>query len=114
MQKEVLNPEKKNFNEPDETQNLPNSKVKTIKIGDKTIKKQTFQPGWRWSKDWKPIVKTEWCQNFHTGVLLSGKLHILFQDGKEMNILPNDAVLIPPGHDAWVVGKEPTVLISFE
>jgi hypothetical protein len=106
--------EKKNFNNPDETKDNPNSKVETIILGNTTFQKQTFQPGWKWTKDIRPLMKTDLCPLHHKGVLLSGKMHIIVENGNELDVLPDDALIIPPRHDAWVVGNEPAVFISFE
>jgi mannose-6-phosphate isomerase-like protein (cupin superfamily) len=115
MQKIITQqPERKNFNNPDEVKNTPNSKMETIKLGNTTFMKQTFQPGWKWTKDIKPLMKTELCPLHHKGVLLSGKMHLVIENGKELDLMPDDATIIPPGHDAWVVGNEPAIFISFE
>lgn len=34
-------------------------------------------------------------------------------DGAEEEFGPGDAAVIPPGHNAWVVGNEPVVGIDF-
>ena len=34
-------------------------------------------------------------------------------DGTEEEFGPGDAALIPPGHNAWVVGNEPVIGIDF-
>jgi hypothetical protein len=33
-------------------------------------------------------------------------------DGREATVGPGDVVLIDPGHDAWVEGDEPCVLLD--
>jgi hypothetical protein len=106
--------EKKNFGHPDETKSNPYFKVETIKLGDTTFTKQTFQPGWKWSKDVKPLMKTDMCPLLHKGVLLSGKMHIVVENGNELDIMPGDAIIIPPRHDGWVVGNEPAVFYEIQ
>jgi mannose-6-phosphate isomerase-like protein (cupin superfamily) len=106
--------QKKNFQKPDETKKPPNSRVDIIKMGDMSIQKQTYQPGWRWSKDQKPIAGTNSCQMHHFGLLVSGKLHVIADDGQEMDMGPGDVVDIPPGHDGWVVGNEPATFYWFQ
>ncbi len=44
--------------------NNPNQ-VRKHTIGDMTVSKQTYQPGFQWSKDIKPIAKTNSCQIHH-------------------------------------------------
>jgi class 3 adenylate cyclase len=61
----------------------------------------------------KPIVGTPSCQNRHLGVCLSGTLHIVCDDGTELDIRAGDAYEVPPGHDAWVVGDEAVSSIEF-
>jgi hypothetical protein len=34
-------------------------------------------------------------------------------DGTEEEFGPGDAAVIPPGHNSWVVGKEPVVAVDF-
>ncbi len=72
--------------------------------------KQTYQPGWKWSKDMKQVAGTDTCQMHHMGVGISGKMHVKANDGQEMEFGPGDVVDIPPGHDAWVLGDQPVVL----
>jgi hypothetical protein len=106
--------ERKNFDNSDDTKSNPYFKVETIKLGDTTFQKQTFQPGWKWTKDVKPLMKTDLCPLYHKGVLISGKLHIVVENGDELDAVPGDAIIIPPRHDAWVVGNKPAVFINFE
>jgi hypothetical protein len=80
-----------------------------VTIGDFTLGKGTFEPGWRWSEDDKPIAGTDSCQVRHTGCI-SGRMTVRMDDGTEATVGPGDVMLIEPGHDAWVVGEEPCVL----
>ena len=105
--------QKKNFQNPDATQTPPNVRTENITIGDMTVSKQTYQPGWQWSKDIKPIAKTNSCQVHHFGVLVSGRLRVRADDGQEMDFSPDDVVDIPPGHDGWTIGNEPAIFYWF-
>jgi hypothetical protein len=67
---------------------------------------------WRWSENVKPIVGTDSCQVLHTGYQVSGRLHVRLEDGTEEEVGPGEAYVIPPGHDAWVVGDEPVVTVE--
>ncbi|HNX47352.1 MAG TPA: cupin domain-containing protein [Methanomassiliicoccales archaeon] len=104
---------KKNFEKPDAIQNPPYLKVETIKIGEMTVVKQTYQPGWKWSKHMKPLAGTDTCQGRHFGLWVSGRMHVKTDDGQEMEFGPGDVSDIPPGHDGWVVGNEPSVFYAF-
>ncbi len=105
--------QKKNFQAPDETKTPPNMKIENIKMDDFIISKQTFQSGWQWSKDIKPIAKTNSCQTHHTGLWVSGRMHVKGDDGQEMEFSLGDVADIPPGHDEWVIGDDPAVFLAF-
>jgi quercetin dioxygenase-like cupin family protein len=72
----------------------------------------TLQPGWKWSKDVKPIAKTDSCQAPHLNYMISGRMHVVMDDGTEEDFGPGDIAVIPPGHDAWVVSDEPVVTLD--
>lgn len=104
----------KNLSHPDETRNLPKTKIEVVDLGrGTTMMRATLQPGWKWSECVKPTAGTESCQVPHINYVVSGQLKVVMDDGLEIDMNPGDAVDIPPGHDAWVVGSEPCVLIDF-
>lgn len=102
----------KKFDSPDEQHKPGRGTVDVVKLGGITLRRLTFQPGWRWSEDIKPTAKTENCQLAHLNVHISGRLGVKMDDGTEQEFGPGDVVLIPPGHDAWVIGDEPVVIIE--
>lgn len=73
----------------------------------------TFEPGWTWSGDIKPIAQTDSCQAPHLMYCISGRMGIRMSDGSEGEIGPGDVASIAPGHDAWVVGDEPCIAVDF-
>jgi len=106
--------EVKNTDSPDETRPfVDKGQAQVVKVGDTTIVRGTFEPGWRWSDHVKPLAGTASCQAAHTGYIVSGRMHLKMDDGTEREIGPGDAVSIPSGHDAWIVGKETCVFIDF-
>ena len=84
----------------------------TVRLGPLAIGRATLEPGWRWSSDVKPIVRTTWCQSHHLHVLLAGALGVEMEDGERAEFAVGDVFEIPPGHDAWVVGDEPATLLD--
>ena len=104
----------KSFDTPDETRTPDKTKVEVVDLGGAKAARMTFQPGWRWSECVKPVVGTESCQARHIGTVASGRMHIVHDDGTEIDAGPGDAYVIEPGHDAWVVGDEPLVGFEFE
>jgi len=105
--------ERKDLKSPDETRTFELGKLDLINIGGGTVGRLSLQPGWRWSKHVKPIAKTEWCEAPHFQYHLSGRLHVQMADGTEFEAGPGEVVALPSGHDAWVVGNEPVVLIDW-
>lgn len=86
--------------------------VDVVKLGATTIGRGVFEPGWRWSKDVRPIAGTPSCEVQHVGYVLSGRMRIELDDGRAAEIGPGDAFVCPPGHDAWTLGDEPCLLID--
>jgi mannose-6-phosphate isomerase-like protein (cupin superfamily) len=100
--------QKKNLQtSPDETRSFDHGVITTAMVGEFEVARSVLEPGWKWSEDIKPLVGTESCQFQHYGVLISGRMKVVADDGSEMEIGPGDAYSIPPGHDAWIVGDEP-------
>ena len=105
---------KKSFNAPDESRTPERTQVDVVALGDASAARLTLQPGWRWSECIKPVVGTDSCQARHIGAGVSGQLHVVHDDGTEIDIVSGDAYVLEPGHDAWVVGDEPFVGYEFE
>jgi class 3 adenylate cyclase len=105
--------QRKRFSEPRETRTFPRGKVDVVELDDVVVGRMTYEPGWRWSVDVKPIAGTDRCQYHHLGVTLTGRLRAELADGTELEIGPGDVFELPPGHDAWVVGPEPWVSVDF-
>lgn len=96
---------------PDETRKFQaHGQVDVVTLGDFTLGRGTFEPGWQWSKDVKPIAGTDLCMTRHTGICVSGKMTVRSDDGTEETLSAGDVFLLEPGHDAWTVGEEPCVL----
>jgi hypothetical protein len=105
--------EAKSIDKPDERRDFPRGHLDLVSLGDQPVGRSTFQPGWRWSESVKPIAGTGSCQFFHVAYVMAGRMHVRADDGSELEIGPGDAVTIPPGHDAWVVGDEDCVMVDF-
>jgi hypothetical protein len=103
-----------NFGEPDEVRNFPKGHLELINIGGATVGRGVFEPGWRWSDSVKPIAGTKSCEAPHFQYQVSGTMKVLMDDGTELECKAGDVTLIPPGHDAWVVGNEPVIVIDFQ
>jgi len=84
------------------------------RAGAARVKRMIYPPGFRWSKDMKPVVGTDLCMHAHAGFLAHGEIHIEYADGCVVEHKAPQIVAIDPGHDGWVVGKEPVVIIEFD
>jgi len=105
--------EQKTFERPDETRTFEQGQLDLVHIGDSDIGRLTLQPGWRWSDHVKPIAGTDWCEAPHFQYHVAGRLRVRMADGTELEAGPGDVTALPSGHDAWVVGDEPVVIVDW-
>jgi hypothetical protein len=88
--------------------------VEIVNVGGSAIGRAIFEPGWKWSTSVQPLAKTQSCEAPHFQYQVSGTLEILMDDGTRLTSRAGDITLLPTGHDAWVVGNEPAVLVDFQ
>jgi hypothetical protein len=105
--------EHKSFGAPEETRAFPNGHAEILRVGGGEVGRLVFEPGWRWSNDVKPIANTASCEAPHFQYHVSGRLAIRMDDGTEFVAGPGDITSLPSGHDAWVVGDEPAVVVDW-
>ena len=107
--------ERKPLDSPEETRVLPEGKGKLqlVTIGDFKLGRAIFEPGWKWSRHVKPVVKTESCEAVHAGYVIEGRMRVRMNDGSEIEYSSGDACYIPSGHDAWIVGDKRCVMLDF-
>jgi hypothetical protein len=106
--------EVKSFSNPDEVRTFDKGELELIKVGGAVIGRATLQPGWKWSESVKPLGKTESCEAPHFQYHASGTIRIKMDDGTERDVKAGEVSSVPTGHDAWVLGNEPVVLIDFQ
>jgi hypothetical protein len=106
--------ERKDLRSPDETRAFERGRLELVEIGGGTVGRLTLEPGWRWSEHVKPIAGTDLCEAPHFQYHLTGVLHVLMADGTEFDAHPGEVTALPSGHDAWVVGDEPVVVIDWQ
>jgi hypothetical protein len=105
--------QQKTFAAADEVRKFERGQLELLKIGESEIGRLTLQPGWRWSEHVKPIAGTDLCEAPHFQYHVQGTLHIVMGDGTEFEAGPGDVTALPQGHDAWVVGDEPVVVVDW-
>jgi hypothetical protein len=106
--------ELKSFAKPDEVREFPKGRLELLRIGGVVVGRMVLQPGWKWSTSVKPVVGTKSCEAPHFQYHVSGVLKVRMDDGTEFECRKGDVALVGSGHDAWVVGTEPVVIVDFQ
>ena len=88
--------------------------VDVARAGNGRIKRIVYPPGFRWSTHMKPVVRTDYCMHAHIGFLARGRVAGEYRDGCSFEFAAPQVIVVEPGHDAWVVGDEPAVMIQFD
>jgi hypothetical protein len=109
----VQETEHKTFERPDETREFSHGRAEIVAVGGVEIGRMIFEPGWRWSNDLKSVAGTDSCEAPHFQYHVSGHLAIRMDDGTEIQAGPGDVTSLPSGHDAWVVGDEPVIVVDW-
>jgi hypothetical protein len=105
----------KRFEDTDDVREFTDGKgrVRAVELDGHTVGHGTFEPGWRWSQNVKPLAGTDSCQVPHLGYVISGRMTVRMDGGDEVTVSPGDVFHMPPGHDAWIEGDEACVLLDF-
>ena len=88
--------------------------VDVMLAGTGRVKRVIYPPKFRWSKDMKPVMGGDLCQHAHVGFLAHGQIHIEYADGCKLEFTAPQVVAIEPGHDGWVMGNDPAIMIEFD
>jgi hypothetical protein len=88
--------------------------IDTVRAGNGRVKRVVYPPGFRWSTHMAPSVESDLCMHAHVGFLARGQIAGEYEDGCTFEYAAPQIVTIEPGHDAWVIGEEPAVLIQFD
>ncbi|MFV0130169.1 cupin domain-containing protein [Streptomyces sp. HMX112] len=106
---------RKNFDSADETRPFEDGKgrLDLVNTDGGPVGRAVFEPGWQWTKHVKPIAGTESCRAAHACYVVGGRMRVVMDDGTEDEVGPGDFFAVEPGHDAWVVGDEPCVVVDW-
>ena len=88
--------------------------VDIAKAGNVRVKRMIYPPGFNWDKDLKAVVGSDLCMHAHVGFMARGQINVRFADGCVVEYKAPQFVAVEPGHQGWVVGDEPAVLIEFD
>jgi len=100
----------KSLNRPDDHLSKGGVEIDIVQLGDLKVKRASYPPGWRFSEH----MGAPKCYDTHVGYTLAGHIHVDLDDGTELEFGPGDAFIVPAGHDAYVVGDEPCVMVQFD
>ena len=104
----------KRFETPDEVRHMLKGTFELITIGNMTIGKATYEPGWKWSEHVGEALGKSHCDVEHLGLCLSGQATVAFEGEPVRTVTPGTIFYVPKTpHDSWVVGDEPYVSIHF-
>jgi quercetin dioxygenase-like cupin family protein len=101
------------FDSADETRRFPLGTFEVVRLGDLTLGRATYEPGWRWSEHVGPLTGARSCTVEHAGMVVAGRAGVRMDDGHEFEMAAGDLFTIPAGHDSWVIGDEPYVSLHF-
>jgi hypothetical protein len=110
----AMKAEHRAFDRPDEVRAFEHGRMEILNAGGGTVGRAIFEPGWRWSRDVKPIAGTELCEAEHFMYQTSGTMRVRMADGTEFDLKAGDLAVLPSGHDAWVVGEEPVEMVDWQ
>jgi quercetin dioxygenase-like cupin family protein len=101
----------KRFEQPDEALTFTKGRFELVRVGEMTIGRATYEPGWRWSEHIGAATGAKLCMGEHIGIVISGRSGLSMADGSEREMKAGDIFYVAPGHDSWVIGDEPYVSI---
>jgi hypothetical protein len=105
--------ERKDMGRPDEVRQFEKGRLELVNINGGVVGRLVLEPGWRWSQHVKPIAGTEWCEAPHFQYHAAGRLRVITSQGEEFDVSPGEVTSLPSGHDAYVLGEDPVVLVDF-
>jgi hypothetical protein len=104
--------ERKSLDSAEDVRSFAKGHLDLVTVGGRTVGRAVFEPGFVWSECIKPIIHADRCELSHQGYVVAGRLAVV-GDGALVELQAGDAFCIEPGHESWVVGDEPAVLIDF-
>jgi len=97
------------FENPDEVRTFEKGRFELVHIGNMTLGRAIYEPGWKWSLHIGAGVGKTSCEVEHVGLVLAGRAVAAMNDGTVIEMKAGDLFYIAPGHDSWVVGDEPYI-----
>lgn len=100
--------------EADEHREMCGVQVDVARAGAARVKRLIYPPGYHWANEMSALVGSKYCMHAHVGFMARGQINVRFADGCVEEFKAPKFVHVEPGHEGWVVGDEPAVLIEFD
>ncbi len=97
-----------------EDRDVADVQVNMTRAGKGRVRRVIYPAGFRWSTDMKGRVGTDLCMHAHVGFIVAGEIEIQYQDGCRVRFTAPQAVVIEPGHDGWVNGNAPAIMVEVD
>ena len=98
----------------DEHRELGGVIVDIARAGKARVKRMIYPPGFNWAANLQAAIGGDLCMHAHVGFMAQGQINVRFADGCVVEYKAPQFVAVEPGHQGWVVGDEPAVLIEFD
>ena len=98
----------------DEHHDTGGVQVDIFHAGTARVKRMIYPPGFNWATHLSPIIGSKLCMHAHVGFMARGQINVRFANGSVVEYRAPQFVAVEPGHEGWVVGDEPAVLIEFD
>ena len=98
----------------DEHKEVGGVQIDVARAGNVRVKRMIYEPGFAWASHLSDAVGTKLCMHAHVGFMARGQINVRFADGCVVEYKAPQFVAVEPGHEGWVVGDEPAVLIEFD
>jgi XTP/dITP diphosphohydrolase len=100
--------------ESDEHREICGVQVDVGRTGAARVKRLIYPPGYHWANEMSALMGSKLCMHAHVGFMAHGQINVRFADGCVEEFKAPKFVHVEPGHEGWVVGDEPAVLIEFD
>jgi XTP/dITP diphosphohydrolase len=100
--------------EADEHREMCGVQVDIARAGAARVKRLIYPPGYHWANEMSTLLGSKYCMHAHVGFMVRGQINVRFEDGCVEEFKAPKFVHVEPGHEGWVVGDEPAVLIEFD
>ena len=89
----------KRFEHPDEVRTFEKGKFELVQLGDMTIGRASYEPGWKWSVHVGAPQGLKSCAVEHVGLVVSGRATAAMDDGRIIEEAPPEHFFTAPSEE---------------